>query len=259
MISDLAPSPPQVAQYRRDGYFLLEDLVSRAERDAILGRLAEYVRGDRPAPPGFGTQVEPRVARGELQADPDDPLSSLRKINGPVPGDDLLTALVTKPRLVAAMQAIMSPNLKLFRADFLMKPPFVGSAKGVHQDSPYWPIEPMDLASCWIAFDDATVTNGCLTVVPGSHLRGPLPHVSVTDDYVVPEEHYVPAELIPVEMRAGTGLVFHSLLLHGSAPNESPRPRRAVTISIMPAEARYTRDSKPEYYGICGVDVPGGV
>lgn len=256
---DLSLTPAQLSQYRRDGYCLLENLVSRPEIDAILARMEAYVREQRPRPDGFVLQVEPRVARGEVKADPSNPMASVRKIVGPVPGDDLLTQLVTKPRLVGAMQSIMGPNLKLFRADFLMKPPQVGSAKGVHQDSPYWPIEPYELASCWIAFDDATLTNGCMQVIPGSH-RQALPHVAVTDDFVIPETHYDKAKLMPVEMAAGTGLVFHSLLIHGTAPNTSARARRAITISVMPAEARYTGATpKPEYFRLSGVDVPGGV
>ena len=32
-----------------------------------------------------------------------------------------------------------------------------------------WPLSEPRILSCWIALDDATVENGCMHVVPGSH------------------------------------------------------------------------------------------
>ena len=87
--------------------------------------------------------------------------------------------------IVGILEQIIGPDLKMFRNALLLKPPQVGSQKGMHQDSPYWPIEPMDLCSCWFALDEATEENGCLGVIPGWHKKGALPHVSVTDDFVV--------------------------------------------------------------------------
>lgn len=58
----------------------------------------------------------------------------------------------------------------------------------------------------------------------------------------------------------GSGLVFHSLLLHGTAENCSAQPRRAITMSYMRTASRYTGEApKPAYLRISGVDVPGGV
>jgi ectoine hydroxylase-related dioxygenase (phytanoyl-CoA dioxygenase family) len=118
----------------------------------------------------------------------------------------------------------------------------------------------MALWSCWIPFDPATLENGCMTAIPGSHTRGVLPHVHVTDDYVIPEEYYNPHELVPIPMEPGSGLFFHSLLIHGTAENRSPKPRRAITMSYMAAEYHYAgKLPNPEYLRVSGVDVPGGV
>ena len=102
-----------------------------------------------------------------------------------------------------------------------------GSAKGMHQDSPYWPIEPMALWSCWLPFDPATLENGCMTALPGSQRGGALPHVHVTDDYVIDAAAYNPAGAVALPMKPGSGLFFHSLLAHGTAENRSAMPRRA--------------------------------
>ena len=241
-----------------NGYFIVEGLLSPEECRAYIERLDNYAHGRREIPPGLAIQREPRVARGELGAQPGD---DVRKISGVAHGDDLFRALVLHPAVVRIMQALVSPNLKLFRADVLMKPAAVGSAKGMHQDSPYWPIEPMALWSCWIPFDPSTEENGCMTAIPGSHKLGALPHVHVADDYVVPAEHYDASCIVTLPMTPGSGLFFHSLLLHGTAANRSPRPRRAITMSYMAAEYHYYTGEKPkpEYLRISGGDVPGGV
>jgi phytanoyl-CoA hydroxylase len=246
----------QRRQAEEDGYFVVPGLLSPEQCRAYLARLTEYASGARPVPEGLGIQREPRVARGEVAATPGE---DVRKISGVAGGDDLFRGLVLHPTVVAMMQGLMSVNLKLFRADVLMKPAGVGSAKGMHQDSPYWPIEPMALWSCWLPFDPATLENGCMTAIPGSQTRGAVTHVHVTDDYIIPAEHYDAGAVVPIPMAPGSGLFFHSLLLHGTAPNRSAMPRRAVTMSYMAAEYRYTgRPPKPDYLRISGHDVPGG-
>jgi ectoine hydroxylase-related dioxygenase (phytanoyl-CoA dioxygenase family) len=62
--------------------------------------------------------------------------------------------------IVGIIEQLLGPDLKMFRNALLLKPPRVGSQKGMHQDSPYWPIQPMELCSCWFALDDATLCRG---------------------------------------------------------------------------------------------------
>ena len=70
--------------------------------------------------------------------------------------------------VVMGVKARLSQDGKrMFRNAVLLKPPEVGSQKGWHQDSPYWPIEPMALCSCWLPFDDATPENGCMQALRG--------------------------------------------------------------------------------------------
>lgn len=99
-----------------------------------------------------------------------------------------------------------------------------------------------------------------MMAIPGSQRRGALPHVHVTDDYVISAEHYDQQAVVPIPMAPGSGLFFHSLLLHGTAANRSSQPRRAITMSYMAAEYHYTgKPPKSDYLRISGRDVPGGV
>ena len=250
-------SPESLAGYHRDGYVVVEDLLTAEEVNALRERLRAYTHGGRP-PTGLAIQVEPRIQRGELKVD--HPGDGIRKIDFLVQNDDLFRKLGTHPNIVGIVEQIVGPDIKMFRNSLLLKPPEVGSAKGMHQDSPYWPIEPMDLCSCWFALDDATEENGCMGVIPGSHRWGAVPHVHVTDDYVVDEAHYDRNDMILAPVRAGGGLFFHSLLLHYTAPNRSNKWRRAIALSYMSSQSNYTgQGESPQYFHVQGASYPGHV
>lgn len=247
----------QLDAYHRDGFIVVEDLISQDELQGLKDRLHEYTHGGRPSDQ-LKIQIEPRVQRGELSvAHPGD---SIRKIDGLVQGDDRFQQLGLHANIVSILDQILGPDIKMFRNSLLCKPPEVGSQKGMHQDSPYWPIEPMDLCSCWFTLDDATMENGCMAALPGWHRKGPLPHIHVTDDYVIDPACYNAAEMVFQPMRAGGGLFFHSLLPHYTAPNRSRTWRRAIALSYMSAKSRYTGPGeRPEYFPVTGQSYPGCV
>lgn len=247
-------SGEQLEAYQRDGYLLVENLVSEAEVAALRERLREITHGGRDRT-GLYVQIEPRVERGELTvAHPGD---GIRKIDFLVQNDDLFRGLGLHPNIVGIIAQILGPDIKLFRNSLLLKPPDVGSQKGWHQDSPYWPINPMELCSCWFPLDNATLENGCMAVLPGQHRRGPLPHVSVTDDYVIAEEAIDRSQAVFAPMQAGSGLFFHSLLPHYTSPNRSQTWRRAIALTYMSARSRYTGPGEsPVYYPVQGNTFP---
>jgi ectoine hydroxylase-related dioxygenase (phytanoyl-CoA dioxygenase family) len=188
------------------------------------------------------------------------PGDGIRKIDFLVQHDDLFRRLGLHENIVGIVEQIVGPDIKMFRNSLLLKPPEVGSAKGMHQDSPYWPIQPMSLCSCWFTLDDATPENGTMAVIPGGHKAGPLPHIHVTDDYVVDERHYDPSAMVLTPIRAGGGLFFHSLLPHYTAPNRSDKWRRAIALSYMSAQSRYTgAGESPVYFHVKGQSYPGCV
>lgn len=247
----------QVAEYEAQGFLVVPNVVPPDELQALLQRLEDYAYERRPAG-GVRIQIEPRVIRGELAVAHKG--EAVRKMEGLVEHDDLFRALGLRPNIRAMMTSLLGPDLKMFRNAVLMKPAQVGSAKGMHQDSPYWPIEPMALSSCWIALDEATLENGCMTATPGSHKEGALPHVRVTDDFIVEEKHYDTSRVLPIPMPAGAGLLFHSLLLHGTAPNTSTKSRRAIALSYMSSRSHYTgKGPKPEYFPVQGQEFEGCV
>lgn len=250
-------SAEQREQIERDGYLVVEELLSTEEVDALRERAREYTHGER-EPGGIQIQVEPGVERGEVSVE--NRGDAIRKASDLVQHDDLFRQLGTHPNIVGVIEQVLGPNLKMFRNDLLLKPPEVGSPKGMHQDSATWPIEPMELFSCWFAIDDATPENGCMRVIPGGHKEGLLPHVRTTDDLVIEPEHYDESKMVIAPIKAGGGLFFYSLLPHYTGPNMSDRWRRAIALSYMSSESTYTGDGAgPEYFHVKGETFPGKV
>jgi ectoine hydroxylase-related dioxygenase (phytanoyl-CoA dioxygenase family) len=116
-----------------------------------------------------------------------------------------------------------------------------------HQDHPYWVgvAENADEVGTEMLFlDDATLENGCLEVVPGSHRSGELPRRQVEDfgRYEMNPERFDTQRLVPLVVPADTVAYFGPYLVHRSTPNRSESDRRALLYSYQPAGRKPMRD-----------------
>ena len=62
----------------------------------------------------------------------------------------------------------VGPNIALFASHYISKRPYDDQAVLWHQDGSYWPLEPMDVVTLWLAVDDSVPENGCMRVIPGT-------------------------------------------------------------------------------------------
>ena len=73
-------------------------------------------------------------------------------------------------------------EVALLHRELLRPPPKVSGEKPWHQDAAYFRgSDPNLMFGVWMALDPATRENGCMEVIPASHLRGPAPHVPAED------------------------------------------------------------------------------
>ena len=82
--------------------------------------------------------------------------------------DPFWVRLVSDDRLLDIAEEYVGPNIALFASHYISKPPENGQSVLWHQDGAYWPLEPMEVVTLWLAVDDATPENGCLRVIPGT-------------------------------------------------------------------------------------------
>jgi phytanoyl-CoA hydroxylase len=154
----------------------------------------------------------------------------------------LMRNVARHPAVVDALVDIIGPNVKLMQSMLFIKA--AGKpGQAWHQDESHIPTRDRSLTAVWLALDDATIDNGCLWVIPGSHRRGvlyPTRHRADPRFDSTPEAHGFPHdadEVVPVELPAGAALIFDGYLLHRSLPNRSARLRRALVNHYMSAES----------------------
>lgn len=154
--------------------------------------------------------------------------------------DRFFRDLAARPGLLELVSRVMSPNLFFFRGIMVVKERGVGSAFPWHQDFAYWGKGSPELAGVWIALKDATVDNGCLEVIPGSHRWGVLPVINNDpgNPVLTSEQESL---TVPVPVPAGGAILFHSLLVHRSSPNRSDHDRWAIVYEYSAPEFRNGR------------------
>ena len=131
------------------------------------------------------------------------------------------------------VEDLLGPDISFFHCKLLMKSAEDGTVTPWHQDYGYWSRsnnQPKYL-NCMLYIDDATVENGCLQVVPGSHKLGLLTHEERQQAFgrFLPGYFQPRADTVPLEAAGGSALFFGPLLIHGSDANRSKRHRRACT------------------------------
>ena len=149
--------------------------------------------------------------------------------------------LLLSPVLLDYVEDLLGPDFACWGNHLFCKLPGDPMEVPLHQDGIYWPITPSRTATVWLALDDADEENSAMQFVPGSHLRGPLPHDDLPLDgtrvlrrQVVDPDRY--GERFSNSLRAGQISIHSDMLLHGSRPNRSDRRRAGMTFRYAAAE-----------------------
>lgn len=213
-------TPELVADFDRDGYVLVENVFSDEE---VAAMLRDVEGGERVA----------RTRRGNADA-------SGKKAGIAIwteLGDDIWAAASTHPHIVNTVRILLREEIAFFHGKVMLKEARSGGAWEWHQDYGYWYNQGFvfpRMLSAFVALDEATVENGCLQVLKGSHLLGRLEHGKVGEQTGTNTGRIAQIEplfeRVHCTMKPGSVLFFHCNLLHTSAANESDYPRRSFII-----------------------------
>lgn len=235
-------SDAQVRQFREQGWLALEGVFDTHEVETAKQALADFIHG-RITPTDGRTHVqeEPalRNADGSLAPETTEERElRVRKVFDFTHHDPRLDVLTRQTRLTAMLDQLIEPGSRLIQDMALLKPPRVGSEKPWHQDTAYFDWLPLGgIVGCWIALDRATVENGCMQVIPGTHLEGPVAHYHHRDCQIADGRVQV-NRAIAVPLAPGGVLFFSGLIHHGTPPNYSADRRRALQFHYAAAACR---------------------
>jgi 2-aminoethylphosphonate dioxygenase len=143
--------------------------------------------------------------------------------------------LARDPAITGPAERIFGEPVELFEDKLNLKLPG-GSPYPWHQDwSCCWRAHTDELVTCFVYLDDADEVNGCLQVVPGSHVGKPI-HPFKSGGHFEVEPDSIPRDRVTsVPLEAGDMICFDSYLLHHSDLNRSSDPRMAIIYTFNPA------------------------
>lgn len=220
------------ARYDQNGYLALEGVFNDSEVNALRAEATAIATGGRGAVLG----AEEFAGRGEAA------LGEVLAIHFPHKVSPLMRDTLAHAKVVPLLTELLGPDVKAMQSML-----FVKSAgkpgQAWHQDEHYIPTRDRSLTGVWIALDDATIDNGCLWMLPGSHRDGILWPTRAHGDprFDNGEEAYGDFEReggVPVELKAGGIAVFNGYTLHRSLNNtRSAGYRRALVNHYMSARS----------------------
>lgn len=226
----------RVAQFERDGYLILRDVLDQQTMDRIRKHVDSLL-----AKPGAHPQR--LLSSGAILHDPE------------------WVDIVSDERLVDIAEEFLGPDLALYASAYHVKPAKIGTPVTWHQDGGYWPLDPPKVVTLWLAVDEATVENGCMRVLPRSHLNG-VRNIEKEDvskslfESGVKMTEAEEAQVVNLELTPGSLSIHHPHAVHGSLANTSDKRRCGLTIAYIPTSTKVLNE-RDDLFLLRGKAVPG--
>lgn len=225
----------QVAQFKQNGFLNGGLVLNDAEVEELRTELARVIEQKDVA------DIDQPVRIVNLSGKEDQPVWQIVNI---WMGSPAYKKLVVHPEITKAVaQLTEASQLRIWHDQIQYKPAEVGGVNMWHQDAPLWPIiAPMTEVTAWVALDDVDEANGCMSMVPESHLWGnhiDFLHKLENYDAMPSEFEGKKIEVVRCPVKKGEVHFHHALVWHGSHANTSGRPRRAIALHYMTQDTRY--------------------
>ena len=142
------------------------------------------------------------------------------------------------------VEKVIGTDILLWSASFFIKEPGGKSYVSWHQDSTYWGLKPLEIVTAWLALTPSKSSNGCMQVIPGSHLRGQSEHKDTfADDNLLSRGQEIGVDItnervVDLLLEPGEMSLHHVRIFHGSNSNDSNSSRIGFAMRYIPA---YTR------------------
>jgi len=217
-------------RFERDGYCVADDLFSESELQEIEAFFEDYKTRGGEAFDGGSAYDGIDATRRQVRAMHPHRYSSRAM------------AWFTNPKVAEGLAVLFGRPALGVQTMYYYKPPGA-KGQGMHQDNFYLVATPATCIAAWTAIDDATLDNGCLYVVPGSHQHAiSCPEGEKAERWMNYGDSHVtkfPRETkpIPVEVRRGQTMFFSGNLIHGSGPNRTTDRSRRTFIGHYVDEA----------------------
>ncbi len=225
LINDMALTDSEVAFYKNEGYLCLPGLLDSKMVPAIRDEIYDVLDAN-----GVSRQM---LSSASCSAD------KLRQCSQYLRGS-LLDDLINGAAVKAVARRLLEGDAHVYLPFSAVKAAGGGGTFHFHQDNNYTNHQPaMGSINIWVALVDMTPENGCLQVIPRSHLNGQLQSRNSDDGDTHQQLDVDPMQCLPIRMRAGDAIAFTRLTVHGSGPNVSPEPRVAYALQFHRSDVKW--------------------
>lgn len=221
-------SSEQIESYQRDGFVLHRNFLNQQEVDELKSAVLEAVSsmgrrkvagGDSGGEAGNGYYDNVFTQRLNLWL-----------IN------DTVKSYMLNMELGHMLQTLEGTPFRVWHDQTLIKEPF-GNPTSWHLDNPYWSFYSKNAISIWIALEPATLENGCMWFIPGTHRLARFENVGIGQNLgglfkVYPE--MAKTDPVAVPMQPGDCSFHNGLTAHGAGANMTRSRRIAMTCAYMP-------------------------
>lgn len=218
----------QIESYQNNGYVVIEDFLTVEELEHWRECVDEAVE----------KRANHRFANSDEEEDPDSYYTSvfIQRVNLWQDNEKMRDLMLDARLGKMATELSGVEGIRIWHDQALIKQPW-GNPTGWHLDNPYWSFSSHNAISMWVALDDATLENGCLYFVPGTHKTATFDNTGIGQNIgdlfrVYPQ--WAAMESVSAPMKAGSCSFHNGLLAHGAGANMTPGFRRAMTCAYMP-------------------------
>ncbi|MGY9055889.1 MAG: phytanoyl-CoA dioxygenase family protein [Alphaproteobacteria bacterium] len=169
-------------------------------------------------------------------------------------------ALVHHPKMVAAAQAVLGPDILLWGSGHFIKDANTPNYVSWHQDLTYWGLDNVEEVTLWVALSPATVDSGCMRFIPGTHREQIMPHEdSFASNNLLTRGQEIAVEVddakgVDAVLKPGQASVHHGHLFPPSGPNRTDDRRIGAAIRYIAPSMKARSGPRTEVQHIAGED-----
>lgn len=236
-------TPSELDYYHEHGYLLHHQQVFSGEKFARLTEIFE----------------EQLALKGDKLSD---------ELDTPHFRDERLLDFLLADEVLDLVEPFIGHNIGLFSSHFICKDPYKGRATPWHEDSAFWKprFDRFDkIITVWLAIDRSTKENGCMRVIPGTHVNGFSEYQEIDADMNTFSSGIVPegideSKAVYFELARGECSLHDSRIIHGALANTSPHRRCGYTMRYFATDHKVNLESYTDGFKIWlarGKDIAG--
>jgi len=168
--------------------------------------------------------------------------------------DARLMKFLLADEVLDLVEDMIGPNIGLFSSHFISKDPGKGRRTPWHEDSSYWDgkFDHQDsIVTIWLAIDPTSIENGCMGVVPGTHLMEAAEYEEVEDpetstfDTEIKAGTFDPNDIVWFELEKGHYSLHDARIIHGANANNSNKRRCGYTMRYFSLDMKFNPETSP--------------